>query len=75
MNPPTVTPCAPEPAWDEKNCPMQLALVGAEADPEPTNTPAAIKATAKAENRACRMTTPFEVGRSSRFANRFVNPS
>jgi hypothetical protein len=38
---------------------MQLALVGAEADPEPTNTPAAIKATANAENRFCRMTPLF----------------
>jgi hypothetical protein len=30
---------------------MQLALVGAEAEPEPTNTPAAIKATTDTESR------------------------
>jgi hypothetical protein len=54
---------------------MQLALAGAEAEPEPTNTPAAIKAATHAENRLNRIGTPFEVGRSSRSANRFVNPS
>jgi hypothetical protein len=35
---------------------MQLALVGAEAEPEPTNTPAVIKAATDTENRLCRMT-------------------
>jgi hypothetical protein len=54
---------------------MQLASAGAEANPELTNTPAAIKADTNAEDRLCRMASPFEVGRSSRFANRFVKAS
>ena len=54
---------------------MQLPLAGAEAEPEPTNTPAAIKAAADAENRACRMTPPLKWDRSLRFANRLVKPS
>src|SRR6266581_5442337 len=54
---------------------MQLPLAGAEAEPEPTNTPAEIKAAADAENRACRITPPLKWDRSLRFANRFVKPS
>ena len=38
---------------------MQLALLGAEADPEPAKTPVAIKAMPHTENRLCRMTTPL----------------
>src|SRR5437867_3236069 len=53
---------------------MQLPLAGAEAEPEPTNTPAAIKAATDAENRACRMTPPLKWDRSLRLANRFVKP-
>ena len=40
---------------------MQVALLGAEADPEPAKTPAAIKAMPHTEDRLCRMTTPFEM--------------
>src|SRR6266496_6839576 len=56
---------------------MQLPLAGAEAEPEPTNTPAAIKAATDAENRACRMTPPFEVGQiiASRQSFRQALPS
>jgi hypothetical protein len=54
---------------------VQLALVGAEAEPEPPNIPAAIKAAVDAKNRLSRIATPLEVEPSSRFANRFVNPS
>jgi class 3 adenylate cyclase len=54
---------------------MQLPLAGAEAEPEPTNTPAAIKAAADADNRACRMTPPLKWDRSLRCANRLVKPS
>jgi hypothetical protein len=53
---------------------MQLPLAGAEAEPEPTNTPAAIKAATDAENRAYRITPPLKWDRSLRFANRFVKP-
>jgi hypothetical protein len=38
---------------------MQPALVGAEADPEPTSTPAAIKVPTNAESRLYRNGTPF----------------
>jgi hypothetical protein len=37
---------------------MQVALLGAEADPEPAKTPAATKAMPHTENRLCRMTPP-----------------
>jgi hypothetical protein len=39
---------------------VQLALAGAEADPESVSTPAAIKAAAHAENRLYRMTPPLK---------------
>ena len=37
---------------------MQVALLGAEADPEPAKTPAATKTMPHTENRLCRMTPP-----------------
>ena len=40
---------------------MQVALLGAEADPEPAKTPAATKAMPHTENRLCRMTPPLRL--------------
>jgi hypothetical protein len=43
MNPPTVTPWVADPAWDEKNCPVQLAATGPDAELEPASAAATIK--------------------------------
>ena len=40
---------------------MQVALLGAEAEPEPAKTPAATKAMPHTENRLRRMNTPLEM--------------
>jgi hypothetical protein len=53
---------------------MHPAVIGAEAEPEPTSTPAAIKVAPNTENRLCRMPPSLEVGQSSRFTDGFVNP-